>query len=79
MSEVPLQSIPMDLVISYLGTIRRLATLVFVNKDTRITLESYRGTSLKRNNPLLGPYSEDYLLLRWSQGGGRFLMGEVPL
>ena len=38
----------------------------------------YRGTSLIRNTPLLGPYSRTRVLW-WSKGGGLFLMSEVPL
>ncbi|KAJ1489294.1 pre-mRNA splicing factor component-domain-containing protein [Baffinella frigidus] len=35
---------------------------------------AYRGTSLIRNRPPLGPYSRTMpRALRWSQGGGRFL------
>ena len=41
---------------------------------------AYRGTSLIRNGPLLGPYSRTIpRVLKWSQGGGLFLMSEVPL
>ena len=36
----------------------------------------YKGTSLIRNSAPLGPYSR---ALWWSQGGGLFLMSEVPL
>ena len=40
----------------------------------------YRGASLIRNCPLLGPYSRPMPgPLWWSGGGGRFLMSEVPL
>jgi len=40
----------------------------------------YRGTSLIRNTPLLGPHSRTiHGVLWWSYGGGRFLMSEVPL
>ena len=40
----------------------------------------YRGTSPTRKRTLLGPYRRPILrFLRGSQGGGRFLMGEVPL
>ena len=40
----------------------------------------YRGTSLIRNTPLLGPYSRTIPRVLWrSQGGGLFLMSEVPL
>ena len=43
--------------------------------------EPYRGTSLIRNTPLLGPYNRRTMPrgICWSQGGGRFLMSEVPL
>ena len=42
--------------------------------------EAYRGTSLIRNNPTLGPYSRTIPRVRWwSYGGGLFLMSEVPL
>ena len=40
----------------------------------------YRGTSLMRNTPPAGLYSSPMPSdLRWSQGGGLFLMSEVPL
>ena len=40
----------------------------------------YRGTSLIRNHPILGPYSRPRpRFLRLPGGGGRFVMGEVPL
>jgi len=40
----------------------------------------YRGASLIRNHRILAPYSEPVpTTLRWSYGGGRFLMSEVPL
>jgi len=40
----------------------------------------YRGISLIRNTPLLGPYSRTIpRVLWWSFGGGLFLMSEVPL
>ena len=40
----------------------------------------YRGTSLIRNSPLLGPYSRTVpRALWWPWGGGVFLMSEVPL
>ena len=40
----------------------------------------YRGTSLIRNRPTLGPYRRPMLRVQGgSQGGGCFLMGEVPL
>ena len=40
----------------------------------------YRGASLIRNDPLLGPCSRTMpRALRKSQGGGLFLMSEVPL
>jgi len=40
----------------------------------------YRVTSLIRNNPLLGPCSRTIpRVLWWSEGGGLFLMIEVPL
>ena len=47
----------------------------------RITaFECYRGTSLIRNSTPLEPYSRNMpRALRWSQGGGLFLMSEVPL
>ena len=41
---------------------------------------SYRDTSLIRNSADLGPYSRAMpRALWWSQGGGQFLMSEVPL
>ena len=48
--------------------------------ENRSTAEAYRGTSLIRNSPLLGPYSRTvFRALWWPQGGGVFLMSEVPL
>ena len=42
--------------------------------------ECYRGTSLIRNNPLLGTYSRTVSrALWWPEEGGVFLMSEVPL
>ena len=41
---------------------------------------AYRGTSLIRKRTPLGPYRRPTpRVLGGSQGGGRFLMGEVPL
>ena len=41
---------------------------------------AYRGTSLIRNTPFLGPYRRTIPgVLRWSKGGGLFLMSEVLL
>jgi hypothetical protein len=41
---------------------------------------AYRGTSLRRNNPPIGPYNRPMpMALRGSYGGGRFLMSGVPL
>ena len=43
-------------------------------------LAGYRGTSLIKNSPLLGPHSRPTRrALWWSWGGWRFLMSEVPL
>ena len=40
----------------------------------------YRGTSLRRKRFPLGPYSRPMpRVLGGSQGGGHFLMGEVPM
>ena len=40
----------------------------------------YRGTSLTKQRTPLGPYRRLMpRVLRGSEGGGRFLMGEVPL
>jgi hypothetical protein len=40
----------------------------------------YRGTSLMRGTPLIGPYRRTIpRVLWWSQGGGLFLMSELPL
>ena len=40
----------------------------------------HRGTSLIRNSASLGPYGRTApRALWWSQGGGLFLMSEVPL
>ena len=57
--------------------------LSYVN-DSAVDRESvhvqYRGTSLMIKRFPLGPYSAPMLGdLWWSQGVGRFLMGEVPL
>ena len=42
--------------------------------------DGYRGTSLIRKRTPLGPYRRPMpKVLGGSQGGGRFLMGEVPL
>ena len=41
---------------------------------------AYKGTSLTRKRNPLGPYHRPLpRVLGGSQGGGRFLMGEVPL
>ena len=41
---------------------------------------AYRGTSLIRNRPLLGPYSRTMSGgLWWPYGGGGVLMSEIPL
>ena len=43
-------------------------------------LGAYRGTLVIRNNPPVGPYSRIMLrALRWSYGGGHFLMSEAFL
>jgi len=43
-------------------------------------INQYRGTSLIRNNPLLGPYSRTMsMAMWWPYGGGVFLMSEVTL
>ena len=40
----------------------------------------YRGTSLIRDSPLLGPYSRPMPRAPWwSQGGGQFLASKLPL
>ena len=40
----------------------------------------YRGTSVIRNTPLLGPYRRTIpSVILWSKGGGLFLMSEVLL
>ena len=44
------------------------------------TCERHRGTSLIRKRHPAGPYSRNMSRALWgSWGGGRFLMGEVPL
>jgi hypothetical protein len=44
------------------------------------SVELYRGTSLIRNTPLVGPRSSPVPRdLWWSYRGWRFLMSEVPL
>jgi hypothetical protein len=49
-------------------------------KSTEARIDSYGGTSLMRNTPLLGPYSRTIpRVLWWSQVEGLFLMSEVPL
>jgi len=41
---------------------------------------AYRGTSLIRNRPPLRPYCMAMSrALWWSEGGGQFLISEVPL
>ena len=43
-------------------------------------MQSYRGTLLIRNTPLLGPCSRTIpRALWWSWGGGAFLVNEVPV
>ena len=45
-----------------------------------LLLLKYRGISLIRNRPPLGPYSRNMpRAIRWSKGGGLFLLSEVPL
>ena len=45
-----------------------------------LTRATYGGTSLKRRRTPLGPYRRPMTrVLGGSSGGGRFLMGEVPL
>ena len=47
---------------------------------TEKTLAGYRGTSLIRTTPLLGPYSRImHRVMRWSLRKGLFLMSEVFL
>ena len=47
---------------------------------TRRARGVYKGSSLVRNTPLLGPYRRPVRrVLGGSSGVGRFLMGEVPL
>jgi len=66
------------------GKRERWETLIVV-PHTRIHREqndneTYRGASLARNTPLLGPYIRTMLRALWgSWGGERFLMSEVPL
>ena len=44
------------------------------------TLLRYRGTSLIRTFPLLGPYNRNMPMALWqSSAGGRYIMIEVPL
>ena len=51
-----------------------------VQKEPRGAPGPYRGTSLIRIRTPLGPYRRPMpRVLGGSQGGGRFLMGEVPL
>ena len=49
--------------------------------DTRESIdEEYRGISLMRNTPLPGPCSRTIPRVPWwPQGGGLFVMSEVPL
>ena len=48
-------------------------------KTSRRNVTNYRGTSLVRNSAPLAPYSRTMpRALWWSQGGGLFLMSEVP-
>ena len=50
-------------------------------QDLVLTMGSaYRGTSLIRHSPPLGPYSRTMSgVLGGSKEGGMFLMGELPL
>ena len=48
--------------------------------QARGSLGRYRGSSLVRKRAPLGPYSRPLPRVLWrSSGGGRFLLGEVPL
>ena len=59
-------------------TRRASRSISTVSRDAS-TVAAYRGTSLMRNTPLVGPYRRPMpMVLEGSQGGGRFLMGEVP-
>ena len=56
--------------------------VMFSFPETKISLivDPCRGTSLIRNNPLLGHYSRTiHRVLWWCQEGGLFFMSEVPL
>ena len=56
-----------------------LLSMCSMAKSLRIG-QSYRCTSLISITPLPGPYSRTIpRVLWWSQGGGLFLMSEVPL
>ena len=51
-----------------------------VPRGARQAASPYRGTSLIRKRAPLGHYSRTMpRALWWSQGGGRFLMSEVPM
>ena len=59
----------------YLGTTRPACSTVWTELRDR-----YRGTSIIKNTPLLGPYSGTIPRVLWqSLGGGLSLMSEVPL
>ena len=46
--------------------------------DPRMFAARYRGTSLIRNHPLVGPYGRTMpRVLGWSKGGGLFLIREI--
>ena len=52
-------------------------TFGFVKSESDL---KYRGTSLIRDTPILGPYCRTIpRFLWWSKGRGLFLMIEVPL
>ena len=55
-------------------------TICFGVRVQGLGLTVYRGTPLKRKRSPLGPYRRPVpRVLGGSQGGGRFLMSEVPL
>ena len=58
----------------------RLWSPMLTPEGTCRSYPDYRGTSPIRNSAPLSPYSRTMpRALRWSGGGGRVLMSEVPL
>ena len=58
-----------------------IASCVVEPRDPEaVAFQTYRGTSLIRNQPPIGPYSRSMPMALWrSLGGGLILVREVPL